>query len=354
MTPPAGNSPRYRGRGKGLAADLASARLAGYATPRRRRGRGSAHRRERLHRVAWSRSSIRSRGISQSSSRWRVGRSRRAASRRGFGARADGYAHHLLDPSTGRPAWTGVIQATAIADTALRAEALAKAALLSGPERGRELLAAHGGDRDPRRRHGRGRGVAAAGGSGGGGTNTADRYTDPTQHFFWLASRAARHRRAGPDLALGGVRPGAVGAHLARGPASPPASATCTRRSRSPPWSRSRRTACCCSATAICGPASPESRSPSRCAAARMDRPGDHRRLARRDPGPELLRPQVDRTTGVWRWMHRWTLSGLPARDRAHPWLRDRRACPLAAGDPRCHGLPDRVRRDVSLPALRQ
>jgi thiamine biosynthesis lipoprotein len=43
-------------------------------------------------------------------------------------------AHHLLDPSTGRPAWTGVIQATALAPTALEAEALAKAAALSSPE----------------------------------------------------------------------------------------------------------------------------------------------------------------------------------------------------------------------------
>jgi thiamine biosynthesis lipoprotein len=52
--------------------------------------------------------------------------------------RPDGsYAHHLLDPGTGEPAWTGVISATAIAPTALEAEALAKAALLSGPRRGR-------------------------------------------------------------------------------------------------------------------------------------------------------------------------------------------------------------------------
>ncbi|HEY1538761.1 MAG TPA: FAD:protein FMN transferase, partial [Solirubrobacteraceae bacterium] len=53
-------------------------------------------------------------------------------------------AHHLLDPSTGLPAWTGVIQATALAPTALEAEILAKAALLSGPRRGRALLL-HGG-----------------------------------------------------------------------------------------------------------------------------------------------------------------------------------------------------------------
>ena len=48
---------------------------------------------------------------------------------------ADGApAHHLLDPATGRPAFTGVVQATAIAPTALEAEARAKAAVLSGPE----------------------------------------------------------------------------------------------------------------------------------------------------------------------------------------------------------------------------
>ena len=46
---------------------------------------------------------------------------------------ADGRpAHHLLDPGTGRPAFTGVVQATAFAPTALEAEVRAKAALLSG------------------------------------------------------------------------------------------------------------------------------------------------------------------------------------------------------------------------------
>ena len=53
--------------------------------------------------------------------------------------------HHLLDPATGAPAWTGVVSATALAPTAAEAEALAKAALLSGPGAGRELLARHGG-----------------------------------------------------------------------------------------------------------------------------------------------------------------------------------------------------------------
>ena len=56
-----------------------------------------------------------------------------------------GYAHHLLDPGTGEPAWTGLVGATAIAPSALEAETLAKAALLSGPVEGRALLAEHGG-----------------------------------------------------------------------------------------------------------------------------------------------------------------------------------------------------------------
>jgi thiamine biosynthesis lipoprotein len=54
-------------------------------------------------------------------------------------------AHHLLDPSTGQPAWTGVIGATALAPTALEAETLAKTALLSGPARALRVLSRHGG-----------------------------------------------------------------------------------------------------------------------------------------------------------------------------------------------------------------
>ena len=53
-------------------------------------------------------------------------------------------AHHLLDPGTGRPAFTGVVQATALAPTATEAEILAKAALLSGPEGAQKWLR-HGG-----------------------------------------------------------------------------------------------------------------------------------------------------------------------------------------------------------------
>jgi FAD:protein FMN transferase len=55
------------------------------------------------------------------------------------------YAHHLLDPATGEPAWTGLIGATALGETAVEAETLSKAALLSGPEGAREVLAEQGG-----------------------------------------------------------------------------------------------------------------------------------------------------------------------------------------------------------------
>jgi thiamine biosynthesis lipoprotein len=53
-------------------------------------------------------------------------------------------AHHLLDPSTAAPAFTGVVQATAIAQTALEAEIRAKAAVLAGPDHAAGWLA-HGG-----------------------------------------------------------------------------------------------------------------------------------------------------------------------------------------------------------------
>jgi thiamine biosynthesis lipoprotein len=48
--------------------------------------------------------------------------------------------HHLLDPSTGRPAYTGVVQVTAVAATALDAEIRTKAALLSGPDHAADWL----------------------------------------------------------------------------------------------------------------------------------------------------------------------------------------------------------------------
>jgi len=56
-----------------------------------------------------------------------------------------GRAHHLLDPATGEPAWSGLLSATALAPTTLHAETLAKVALLRGPARARDALARHGG-----------------------------------------------------------------------------------------------------------------------------------------------------------------------------------------------------------------
>jgi thiamine biosynthesis lipoprotein len=53
-------------------------------------------------------------------------------------------AHHLLDPGTGAPAFTGIVQATALAPDAVAAETLAKAAVLSGPDGARRWLP-HGG-----------------------------------------------------------------------------------------------------------------------------------------------------------------------------------------------------------------
>jgi thiamine biosynthesis lipoprotein len=58
---------------------------------------------------------------------------------------ADGSpAHHLLDPASGRPAYTGIVQVTAIAPSGVEAEWRAKAALLSGPRDERRWLP-HGG-----------------------------------------------------------------------------------------------------------------------------------------------------------------------------------------------------------------
>ncbi len=62
--------------------------------------------------------------------RWRVGRQPR---------------HHLMDPATGLPSDSPVLQSTAVAPTCAAADVLAKAILLAGPERGDEVLAAGGG-----------------------------------------------------------------------------------------------------------------------------------------------------------------------------------------------------------------
>jgi thiamine biosynthesis lipoprotein len=60
--------------------------------------------------------------------------------------RPDGtFAHHLLDPRTGQPVWSGLVGATALGASALEAETLSKMALLLGPEGARAVLAEQGG-----------------------------------------------------------------------------------------------------------------------------------------------------------------------------------------------------------------
>jgi thiamine biosynthesis lipoprotein len=53
-------------------------------------------------------------------------------------------AHHLLDPASGRPAYTGIVQASAVAPSGVESEWRAKAALLGGPS-GAHAWLAHGG-----------------------------------------------------------------------------------------------------------------------------------------------------------------------------------------------------------------
>lgn len=61
-------------------------------------------------------------------------------SRRAWLADGGEYRHHLIDPGTGLPAFTGIVQATAVAPTAVEAEVRAKAALLVGPGSASEWL----------------------------------------------------------------------------------------------------------------------------------------------------------------------------------------------------------------------
>jgi thiamine biosynthesis lipoprotein len=49
--------------------------------------------------------------------------------------------HHLIDPATGRPAWTGLASATVIAAEAWQAEVVAKSAFVAGLSEGLFVLA---------------------------------------------------------------------------------------------------------------------------------------------------------------------------------------------------------------------
>lgn len=64
--------------------------------------------------------------------------------RRSWRAPGGRLAHHLIDPGRGEPAFTGVLQATALAPTGFEAEVRAKAALLAGPDAAPDYLP-HGG-----------------------------------------------------------------------------------------------------------------------------------------------------------------------------------------------------------------
>jgi thiamine biosynthesis lipoprotein len=52
--------------------------------------------------------------------------------------------HHLIDPSVGAPAWTGLAGVTVVAGEAWWAEGLAKAAFVAGPAAGADLISSTG------------------------------------------------------------------------------------------------------------------------------------------------------------------------------------------------------------------
>ena len=201
-----------------------------------------------------------------------------------------GFAHHLIDPGRGTPAWTGVIQATALAPTGLEAETLAKTALLRGPLAGRDLLARQGGalvlDDGS---------LVLAGGLAAtrrGLPHDRDR-RGPAD--LLAGQPRARDRRDRPALGLGvartrDVRPTATPAWAAR-PAQAIPRGLDARDARADRRPRRRAAARRLPATQPRrGHAPVRARLP-----ALLDRPRRHRRLARADPRGQLLRPPLDR-----------------------------------------------------------
>jgi thiamine biosynthesis lipoprotein len=69
---------------------------------------------------------------------------RGAVATSGVTRRAWDAGHHLIDPRTGRPADTGIIQVTAVAPGGLEAEVRAKTALLAGPQDAPAILTGGG------------------------------------------------------------------------------------------------------------------------------------------------------------------------------------------------------------------
>jgi FAD:protein FMN transferase len=144
VTRPAGVRLDTGGCGKGLAADLAAERLGGYSTfvvdaggDLRLGGERPLERLVRIDHPLDDRPAYEFQldfgAVATSGIKTRLWRTQ------------SGFAHHLLDPSTGRPAWTGLIQTTSLGSTTLEAETLAKMAFLSGAEGAREILSEHGG-----------------------------------------------------------------------------------------------------------------------------------------------------------------------------------------------------------------
>jgi len=129
------------GSGKGLCADALAHMLAGYTRfavdcggDMRVAGGYEVELEHPLTRECAAKLPVHSGGIATS-----------GLSRRIWQRRDGGFAHHLIDPASGEPAWTGLVSATAVAPTALEAETLAKTAFLSGARGAREVLRARGG-----------------------------------------------------------------------------------------------------------------------------------------------------------------------------------------------------------------
>ena len=131
------------GTGKGLAADLLAAaarrlralggRLRRRPARRRRRRRREPFEVEVEHPLTGERVHVlhaHRGGVATSGIDVRLWRARRRPP-----------AHHLLDPATGEPAWTGLVGATALAPTALEAEALREGRAALGPGRRAPLAA---------------------------------------------------------------------------------------------------------------------------------------------------------------------------------------------------------------------
>jgi hypothetical protein len=217
--------------------------------------------------------------------------------------RNDGHAHHLIDPSTGAPAWTGLLQVTAVAPTAVEAEVLAKTAFL-GPwrrsprrpfryggilvsDQGRSISSARWRQRlrPPRRRHERDRRLPAsllAASRSLASPRSSSSRSRSGSGWRWRAGSSAGRACPGQAAARGD---GADRAVRDRRPRHRPAR-------RLLPASGARR-----DRGALCD-----------VPPARLDRGRRDRRVARRDPRAELLRPPLDRLR-LWRRMHRWTLA---------------------------------------------